>query len=208
MTYARASLTSSVHSSSASTGLPWNASTSLTKSAATPAQWRGKAIYQVLTDRFGRTDQSTTAPCDTAAQVYCGGTWQGIIDKLDYIQNMGFTAIWISPVTTQMMQNTSEGEAYHGYWQQNIYGLNPNFGTASDLQALSNAVHSRNMFFMVDVVVNHFGSGGEPTMVDYKSFYPFNDTSFFHSYCPITASDYISNQSAVEDVTTIRLSLH
>jgi len=114
---------------------------------------------------------------------------------------MGFTAIWISPVTAQMTQNTSEGEAYHGYWQQNIYGLNPNFGTADDLQALSNAVHSRNMFLMVDVVVNHFGSAGDPSMVDYKSLYPFNDTSFFHPYCPITPSDYTSNQNAVENVS-------
>lgn len=68
---------------------------------------------------------------------YCGGTWQGIIDKvsflspsrqaggaltsktqLDYIQGMGFTAIWITPVTKQLPQDTAYGEAYHGYWQQ------------------------------------------------------------------------------------------
>ena len=114
---------------------------------------------------------------------------------------MGFTAIWISPVTAQMTQNTTEGEAYHGYWQQNIYGLNPNFGTANDLQALSSAVHSRNMFLMVDVVVNHFSSAGDPSTVDYKTFYPFNRTSHFHPYCPITASDYTSNQDAVENVS-------
>lgn len=192
---------SSTPSSSVPTGPPWNASASLTKSSATPADWRGKAVYQVLTDRFGRTDQSTTAPCDTAVQGYCGGTWKGIINKLEYIQNMGFTAIWISPVTAQLTQNTSDGEAYHGYWQQNIYGLNPNFGTAQDLQALSTAVHSRNMFLMVDVVVNHFASAGDPSMVDYKSFYPFNDTSFFHPYCPITPSDYTSDQHAVENVS-------
>ena len=61
--------------------------------AATAAQWRGRIVYQVLTDRFGRSDGSTSAACNPAAQVYCGGTWQGIIDKLDYIQNMGFTAV-------------------------------------------------------------------------------------------------------------------
>ena len=62
--------------------------------AATAAEWRGKIVYQVLTDRLGRTDGSTTAACDPAEQIYCGGTWQGIIDKLDYIQNMGFTAVY------------------------------------------------------------------------------------------------------------------
>jgi len=61
--------------------------------ALTPAQWRGQSIYQVLTDRFARTDGSTTATCNTASQAYCGGTWRGIIDKLDYIQGMGFTAV-------------------------------------------------------------------------------------------------------------------
>jgi hypothetical protein len=61
--------------------------------ALTPAQWRGQSIYQVLTDRFARTDGSTTASCNTANQAYCGGTWRGIINKLDYIQGMGFTAV-------------------------------------------------------------------------------------------------------------------
>jgi alpha-amylase len=62
-------------------------------SAATPAEWRTRIVYQVMTDRFALTDNSTTAPCNTAEQVYCGGTWQGIINKLDYIQDMGFTAV-------------------------------------------------------------------------------------------------------------------
>jgi hypothetical protein len=61
--------------------------------AATAAQWRGRSIYEVVTDRFARTDGSTTATCNTADRVFCGGTWRGLINKLDYIQNMGFTAV-------------------------------------------------------------------------------------------------------------------
>lgn len=53
--------------------------------------WKGQTIYQIVTDRFARTDGSTTASCNLSE--YCGGTWQGIIDKLDYIQGMGFTAV-------------------------------------------------------------------------------------------------------------------
>jgi len=60
-------------------------------SALTPAQWRSQSIYQVITDRFARTDGSTSASCDLNR--YCGGTWQGLINKLDYIQNMGFSAV-------------------------------------------------------------------------------------------------------------------
>ena len=55
---------------------------------------------------------------------------------------MGFTAIWISPVVQQVTDPT---RGYNGYSAQNIYGLNSNFGTASDLLALSTAVHNRGM---------------------------------------------------------------
>jgi alpha-amylase len=61
--------------------------------ALTAEQWKTQSIYQVVTDRFARTDGSTTATCNTGDQIYCGGTWQGIINHLDYIQNMGFTAV-------------------------------------------------------------------------------------------------------------------
>lgn len=71
--------------------------------ALSPAEWRTQSIYQVLTDRFARTDGSTTASCDTADQVYCGGSWQGIINHLDYIQDMGFSAV--SSVYTTSLQN-------------------------------------------------------------------------------------------------------
>lgn len=64
-----------------------------TVSALSPAQWRSQSIYQVVTDRFARTDGSTTATCDTGNGLYCGGTWQGLINNLDYIQGMGFTAV-------------------------------------------------------------------------------------------------------------------
>ena len=68
-------------------------SISSTASALSPAEWRSQSIYQLLTDRFARTDGSTTAACDAADGIYCGGSWQGVIDKLDYIQGMGFTAV-------------------------------------------------------------------------------------------------------------------
>lgn len=79
-------------------------------SALSPAEWRSQSIYQVLTDRFARTDGSTTAACNTQDGVYCGGTWQGIINKLDYIQNMGFTAVSPQiPTPRQMLTNDRSG---------------------------------------------------------------------------------------------------
>ena len=113
--------------------------------AAGPAQWRGRSIYQLLTDRFALPDGDTTAICDVNKSRYCGGTWAGIEGQLDYIQGMGFDAIWISPVTKNIEQSTAYGEAYHGYWQQDIYSINSHFGTTEDLGALAEALHLRGM---------------------------------------------------------------
>lgn len=51
-------------------------------------EWQSQSIYQVITDRFAKSDNNTDACADLG--VYCGGTWQGITNQLDYIQNMGF----------------------------------------------------------------------------------------------------------------------
>ncbi|EAW10463.1 alpha-amylase [Aspergillus clavatus NRRL 1] len=176
-----------------SLGLAYLAGTAL---AATPAEWRSQSVYFLLTDRFARSDGSTTAPCDTKDRGYCGGTWQGIIDQLDYIQGMGFTAIWITPVTEQLQEHTAYGSAYHGYWQQDIFAVNSNHGTEKDLKALSDALHKRGMYLMVDVVANHMGYAGAGNSVNYSVFNPFNSQEYFHSYCPVT--DY-KNQKQVED---------
>lgn len=71
-------------------------------------------FVQLITDRFATSDGSSPA-CDTSQRQYCGGTWKGIVQKLDYIQNMGFDAIWISPVVANVEGNTTYGQAFHGY---------------------------------------------------------------------------------------------
>ncbi|KIY43823.1 glycoside hydrolase family 13 protein [Fistulina hepatica ATCC 64428] len=156
--------------------------------AATADEWRGRSIYQLMTDRFALTDGSTTADC--TGDVFCGGSWQGIINELDYIQNMNFTAIWISPVIEQIYGDTWEGEAYHGYWPKNLYVLDPNFGTADDLTNLVTALHERDMYLMVDIVVNHFGNWGDD--IDYAQFVPFNNESYFHEACYIDYSTQLN----------------
>lgn len=158
--------------------------------AASPEQWRSRSIYQLLTDRFARPDGSTTATCDTGSGKYCGGTWRGIIDRLDYIQGMGFDAVWISPVTKNIEGTTAYGEAYHGYWQQDIYSVNGHFGTSDDLKALSQALHGRGMYLMVDIVVNHNAWNGPPDSIDYSQFNPFNKKENYNTpYCEIDYND-------------------
>ncbi|KFY07751.1 hypothetical protein V492_06851 [Pseudogymnoascus sp. VKM F-4246] len=158
--------------------------------AKTAAEWRELSIYQVLTDRFATTD-GTSPSC--AISDYCGGTWKGLENKLDYIQGMGFEAVWISPV----VHNIEGGNAaYHGYWLDNPYTLNDHFGTTDDLKSLSDALHGRGMSLMIDVVINHFGSNEESGSVDYSAYpSPFNAASAFHSPCEIDYND----QSSIEN---------
>ncbi|CZT18071.1 related to alpha-amylase A precursor [Ramularia collo-cygni] len=147
------------------------------------AGWRSQSIYQVLTDRFARTDGSTSG-CSNLSD-YCGGTWRGLINKLDYIQGMGFTAVWISPVVKNPIGLTSNGNSYHGYWAQDAYAVNPKFGTSDDLKSLSAALHQRGMYLMVDVVPNHMGSLSTKANIDYGGLHPFNNKRFYHDSCSI-----------------------
>lgn len=120
---------------------------------------------------------------------YCGGTWKGIEYQLDYISEIGANAIWISPITK------NAPKAYHGYSQTDLYALNDNFGTAQDLKDLANALHERDMYLMVDVVINHFGSDEPYPNITFSSYYPFNSTSYFHPYCV----EQYDNTTSIED---------
>ncbi|GAB1519184.1 alpha-amylase [Rhizoctonia solani] len=161
--------------------------------AASASEWQSRSIYQVLTDRFATSDGSGPS-CNTGDRKYCGGTYKGITSHLDYIQNMGFDAIWISPITKNI-GNTGYGDAYHGYWPSDLSGLNDGFGSADDLKELSAALHKRGMYLMVDVVVNHFAATSTPPSLTYNGFSPFNAETDFHPFCFIT--DY-NNQTQVE----------
>ena len=136
-------------------------------------EWKTRAIYQIITDRFARDDSSSDVNCDYSN--YCGGTFQGIINKLDYIKGMGFDAIWISPV----VENT-EG-SYHAYHMTNIYNINYHFGNEDSLKNLVNTAHSKDIWVMVDVVANHVG----PVGTDYSRINPFNSADHYHDYCDI-----------------------
>lgn len=102
---------------------------------------------------------------------------------------MGFTAVQISPIVHNIENDTIVGDAYHGYYQDDLYSLNEKFGTEADLLKLVEALHSRGMFLMVDVVVNNMAQAFDNTLpppVDYAEFVPFNKESYFHPYCNVT----------------------
>lgn len=160
--------------------------------AATADQWRGRSIYQLITDRFALADGANLDACNPGDQDYCGGTWNTIRNKLDYIQNAGFTAIWISPVNQNYEgDRTAYGYPYHGYWIADITQLNDRFGTEDDLKALIADLHARDMYLMVDVVVNNVMATS--TTPDYSG-YMFKDASYYHPYCPIDWGNTTSEQ--------------
>ncbi|KAF9001959.1 glycoside hydrolase family 13 protein [Cyathus striatus] len=161
--------------------------------AATAEQWRGRSIYQLITDRFALPQGADPTACNPANQTWCGGTWNTVRENLDYIQNAGFTAVWISPVSQNYEgPRTAYGDAYHGYWIADVTKLNDRFGTSDDLKALSAELHRRNMYLMVDVVVNNVMSTS--TTPDYSS-YMFKNASFYHPYCPIQWGNTTSEQN-------------
>lgn len=109
---------------------------------------------------------------------------------------MGFDAIQISPVIKNMEEDTSVGEPYHGYWSQDLTQVNPKFGTKEDLKELVDELHKRDMYLMVDVVVNHMAQkfdNNPPPKVDFSKFKPFNDEKYFHSYCNVTEWENSTN---------------
>ncbi|KAJ6546233.1 putative alpha-amylase AmyA [Mycena vulgaris] len=165
--------------------------------AATKDQWRSRSIYQLLTDRFAPPN-GTRPACDPGAQLYCGGTHATILSKLDYIQGMGFDAIWISPVGLNLENTGGEGEGYHGYWSTDPTRLNPHFGDEASLLALSSALHARGMYLMVDLALNHLASRSSDISPDQLAADEgpllFKQTANFHPPCDIVWGDRTSER--------------
>jgi len=119
--------------------------------------WRDEMIYQVLVDRFANGDTSNDwGVVPHAPARYHGGDWKGLEDKLDYIQGLGMTTLWISPIVKNVDSDATI-DGYHGYWTQDFTGLNPHFGDMASLRSLVNAAHKRNMKVILDIVTNHVG---------------------------------------------------
>jgi glycosidase len=119
--------------------------------------WRDQIIYQLLTDRFANGDAATDHRLVPGALArYQGGDWQGIIDQLDYIEELGVTALWISPIVLNV-DHDAGFDAYHGYWAVDLERLNPHFGDLATLRAFVNAAHERGILVILDIVTNHMG---------------------------------------------------
>jgi len=126
--------------------------------------WEEQIVYFVMTDRFANGDKTNDDqkkgefdPSDI--NKYSGGDLQGIIDKLDYIQGLGATAVWITPPVANMWWDPlQQSGGYHGYWARNLKAVDEHLGTLETYQKLSAELHKRGMYLIQDVVPNHMGN--------------------------------------------------
>jgi neopullulanase len=122
-------------------------------------------MYLIMTDRFADGDLSNDGPVAKSpamsqaaieersrAHGWHGGDYKGIVDHLDYLQQLGITTIWITPP----YQN-HEPDSYHGYGATDMYAVDEHFGSMHDLQALAEELHRRGMKLVLDTVPNHVG---------------------------------------------------
>ena len=119
------------------------------------------AIYLITPDRFSNANpkndkfenlnEKTINRKDDYARH--GGDIQGIINHLDYIDNLGFTTLWPTPLLTNDMKRGS----YHGYAITDYYQVDPRFGSLEDYKKLADELHNKNMKLIMDQVANHCG---------------------------------------------------
>jgi len=128
-------------------------------------------IYLIMPDRFANGDASNDDPAVSHGlfnrqkpRYYHGGDFQGIVDHLPYLKDLGATAIWINPVYDNVNRlNERErynGEGitdYHGYGAVDFYGIEEHFGTLAQFRELVDAAHRQGLKVIQDQVANHTG---------------------------------------------------
>ncbi|UFN59252.1 hypothetical protein LPW13_12960 [Microbulbifer celer] len=124
-------------------------------------------MYFVFVDRFYNGDTSNDNGNNAAAtstsksagglsewKKYWGGDIQGLIDKLDYLEALGITAIWVTPLNDNIDASGSEG-AYHGYWGRDFYAVDEHMGDWALVDQLDAEMEARGMKLVLDIALNH-----------------------------------------------------
>jgi glycosidase len=119
------------------------------------------AMYLIMPDRFANGNPNNDSTADTAEKAdrtnpggRHGGDIQGVIDHLDYINDLGFTSLWSTP----LLEDNEPVYSYHTYAQSDLYKVDSRFGTNEDYKRLASEMHKRDMKLIMDYVTNHWGS--------------------------------------------------
>ncbi|MEG4459087.1 alpha-amylase family glycosyl hydrolase [Microcoleus sp. N9_A1] len=177
-------------------------------------EFRQETIYFLVVDRFYDGDPENNEgpnpelydPEGKDWGKYWGGDLQGVIDKLDYLKDMGVSAVWLTPLFEQVEALFVEQAAIHGYWTKDFKRLNPRFIAKGDnpsinqtqeskdtvFDKLVHELHQRNMKLVLDIVCNHSnpdfsGKKGE-LYDDGVKIADFNDDEddWYHHYGEVT----------------------
>ncbi|MDD5149942.1 MAG: glycoside hydrolase family 13 protein [Flavobacterium sp.] len=117
-------------------------------------------MYLLMPDRFSNGNPNNDSNASTTENYNRdlpggrhGGDIQGIINHLDYVQELGATVIWITP----LCEDNEETYSYHTYAQTDVYKIDPRYGTNEDYARLASEMHKRKMKLVLDYVTNHWG---------------------------------------------------
>ena len=128
-----------------------------------------EVVYFVLPDRFANGDETNDRGGIAGGRLdhgfdpahkgfYHGGDLAGLTERLDYIQSLGATAIWLGPIyKNKPVQGSpgNESSGYHGYWITDFTQVDPHFGTREDMKRFVDAAHARGMKVYLDIITNH-----------------------------------------------------
>lgn len=124
--------------------------------------WENGLMYYAFVDRFHDGDPALNTDEGTNhwETGYFGGDWRGVIDKLDYLEDLGVTVIWLTAPQDNGAgawgdQCGANYSGYHGYWPSDAYMVEDHFGDEDTLRELIDGAHDRNMRVLTDWVANH-----------------------------------------------------
>jgi glycosidase len=161
-----------------------------------PEDWRDHWIYFLMVDRFNNpntlplsTLQTPPVRFDEPFAAFQGGNFEGVLQQLDYIRQLGASAIWLTPVLKNCQY---ENGTFHGYGIQDFLHAEPRFasdpataranpdGADDELRALVDAIHARGMYVIFDIVLNHTGNvfGYVRDGLDNAADAPFQDSAY------------------------------
>lgn len=133
------------------------------------------------------------------------GDFNGITNNLDYLEELGVTALWLMPI--------HPSSSYHGYDVLDYYDVNPDYGTLDDFQNLINEAKNRNIKIMIDFVINHssdqhewFLAASDKNHEMHNKYYPYyyrEDGSLFRSFVGSMVDFNLENQNVVDEIYNI-----
>ncbi|MFE4426958.1 alpha-amylase family glycosyl hydrolase [Peribacillus butanolivorans] len=114
--------------------------------------WKDEIVYSLMIDRFfdGNTQNNGDADVNNPS-AFNGGDFEGITKKLNYLKDMGYTAIILSPIFA------NEEKGYHGDWVNDFYKTDKHYGTIKEFKKLVNEAHKRDMKVIIDFQANNVG---------------------------------------------------